>query len=704
MLILTLEDSVMKHSNRIVLLIVMGLVVGLVRGTTAQSQSPERLVFALHVTIPPSWFDPAETPAQITPFGILYALHDAVVRPLPGERMAPALAASWTESPDGLTYEFKLRPGLRFHNGDPCTAEDVQYSFTRYKGTGAKELQAKVQRVEVLDPLTIRFHLREPWPDFMTFYGTTATAAGIVVPKKYLEQVGEDGFKKHPVGLGPYKFVSYTPGVELVLEAYDGYWRKVPNIKRLIIKGVPEDTTRLAMLKTGEADIAFAVEGRVAEEVQRDPRLTLVYTLHASCFWLEFPEQWDPKSVWADKRVRLAVNYALDRQAINEVACLGFCPPAGVIVPRVMEYTLPVEPLPYNLEKAKQLLAEAGYPNGFDAGELTPIPPFFTVGEAVLNSLQAIGIRVRMQTMERATFLTAWREKKLRGLFVVAVGTSGNAATRAEAFICSQGTFASGGYPDIDTLCQQQAVERDRTRREVLLHRIQQLTVERVMFAPIMDFRALVGLGPRIAEHALDEIPLHAFPAWEDVRLKGKTVETASQSPALVGPALSTSSGRAAGGVSGVADTASDQSAFVVLEGVVTPQRLQRKVSGYTNVPDIRGFSGQSAPQKTIQELAAAGWFVSRSLSVTTVAELKEAGQSVGVPIEVVRAPGRGFHSIVVTPRVLSDTAAKALSNVFRQTPNPSPRSQSVLSDTAAKALSNVFRQTPNPSPRSQRR
>ena len=244
----------MKHSKRrTLLLIVIGLVVGLVRGSTAQSQSPDQLVVALHVTIPPSWFDPAEAPAQITPFGILYALHDAMVRPLPGERMAPALAASWTESPDGLTYEFKLRQGLRFHNGDPCSAEDVQYSFTRYKGAGAKELQAKIHQVEVVDPLTIRFHLREPWPDFMTFYGTTATAAGLVVPKKYLEKVGEDGFKKFPVGLGPYKFVSYTPGGDLVLEAYQGYWRKVPNIKRLILKGVPEGTTRLAMLQTGRS-------------------------------------------------------------------------------------------------------------------------------------------------------------------------------------------------------------------------------------------------------------------------------------------------------------------------------------------------------------------------------------------------------------------------------------------------------------------
>jgi peptide/nickel transport system substrate-binding protein len=664
----------MSYTTRIaLLLIVIGLVGGFQPG--AHAQSPDTLVFAYHVTISPSWFDPAETPAQITPYGILYALHDAVVRPLPGERMAPALAASWTESPDGRVYEFKLREGLRFHNGDPCTAEDVQYSFLRYKGTGAKEFQAKVAQVEVVDPLTVRFHLREPWPDFMTFYGTTATAAGIVVPKKYLEQVGADGFQKAPVGLGPYKFVSYTPGGDLVLEAYEGYWRKVPNIKRLIIKSVPEGATRLAMLKTGEADIAFALEGQVAEAVQRDPNFTLVYTLHASNFWLEFPEQWDPKSVWADKRVRLAVNYALDRQAINEATCLGFCPPAGVIVPRVMEYALPAEPLPYNLQRAKQLLAEAGYPNGFDAGELTPIPPFFTVGEAVLNSLQAIGIRARMRTMERAPFLTAWREKKLRGLFIVAVGTAGNAATRAEAFICSQGVFASGGYPDIDTLCQQQAVERDRTRREALLQRIQQLTIERVMFAPIIDFRALVGLGPRIAEHALDTVPLHAFPAWEDVRLKGH-VEVASQAPPPVSPAPSASPRRDTAEVASVADAAGNQATLVVLAGAVTPQRLQRKVSGYRKVPHVIGFSVQSTPQKTLQELAAAGRFVDPLLSVTTVGELQKAGQSAGVDIKIIAAPGRGFHSIVVTPRPLSNTAAQALSSVFRQMPNPLARQQ----------------------------
>jgi peptide/nickel transport system substrate-binding protein len=488
----------------------------------AQPRPTGEMVWAWHVTIAPAWFDPADTPPQITPFGILYALHDALVRPLSGERMGNSLAESWMESPDGLVYEFKLRRGLKFHNGDPCTAEDVKFSFERYNGTGAKELHANVERVEIVDALTVRFHLKAPWPDFMTFYGTTATAAGLVVPKRYLEQVGVDGFKQHPVGLGPYKFVSHTPGVEVVLEAYEGFWRKVPDVKRLIMKGVPEGTTRLAMLKKGEADIAIALDGPVAEEVTRDPRLTLVDTRAPGIFWIEFTEQWDPKSIWADRRVRLAVNYALDRQAINEASCLGYCPPSGVAIPRVMDYALSVEPLPYDPQKAKQLLAEAGYPNGFDAGELVPIPPFFVVAEAVVNYLNAVGIRTRMRPMERAAFYAAWREKKLRGLVLTAAGSSGNAATRVETFIYSRGAYAYGGYPDIDELYQQQAQERDRATREALLHRIQQLTVERVMFAPIVDLRALMGVGYRVAEHGINLIPLYPFPSPEDMRLKGQ--------------------------------------------------------------------------------------------------------------------------------------------------------------------------------------
>jgi peptide/nickel transport system substrate-binding protein len=159
-----------------------------------------QLTWAFHVSLAPTWFDPAETPGIITPFKILYALHDALVKPMPGQPLAPSLAESWTASPDGLGYEFVLRKGVKFHNGDPLTAEDVKFSFERYKGAAASSFRARVAAVEVLDPSRVRFRLKQPWPDFMTFYGTPATGAGWIVPKKYVEKVGDDGFKKSPVG------------------------------------------------------------------------------------------------------------------------------------------------------------------------------------------------------------------------------------------------------------------------------------------------------------------------------------------------------------------------------------------------------------------------------------------------------------------------------------------------------------------------
>jgi len=488
--------------------------------TSAHGASTGTATMAWHVTIPPSWFDPSTAPPQITPFGMLYAIHDALVRPYPGQKMGPSLAESWKESPDGMVYEFTLRQGLKFHNGDPVTADDVKFSFERYKGAAARTFQERVQQVDVASPLVVRFRLKEPWPDFMTFYGTTASAAGIVLPRRYLTQVGDEGFKKQPIGAGPYRFVRQTPGVEVVLEAFPAYWRRVPSVKTLVMKSVPESTARAVMLKSGEADIAYVLDGPDAEGIKRDPRLQIVATKHASIFWIEFPGQWDEKSPWHDKRLRLAVNHALNRQQINEAACLGFCPPAGGIVPRVMDFALQVEPPPYDPARVRQLLTESGYPGGLDAGEFVGIPGFPTVTESVVNYLTAAGIRVRIRAMERAAFYADWRDRKLRGLFLTAAGNSGNAASRVEAFMQSKGAYAYGGYPDIDDLFAQQARERDVKKREALLHRIQQLTIDRVMFAPVMDLRALMGVGPRVAKHTITDVWMSPFPSYEDVELR----------------------------------------------------------------------------------------------------------------------------------------------------------------------------------------
>jgi peptide/nickel transport system substrate-binding protein len=511
----------MTRSILAALLAVLSLLVTVRADVSAQGQPDDQLTIAFDVSIAPSFLDPAETPGIGTPFVFLYAMHDALIKPLPGNDMAPCLAESWKESPDGLVYEFKLREGLRFHNGDAFTAEDVKWSFHRYRGAAAKLLHERVKAVEIVDPHRIRFVLHTPWPDFLAFYATPATGAAWVVPKKYIEKVGEEGFKKHPVGLGPYRFVRLTPGIELTLEANDGYWRKKPAIKRIVIKGVTDRTTRLAMLKTGEADIGYLMIGVEAQTVKSDPKLRLAQVIPSAVWWLDFPEQWKPKSPWADRRVRLATNMAIDKQAINEAERMGFSRLTGSIIPSVMEFALPLPPHPYDPTHSKRLLADAGYPNGFDAGDLTPVPPFTSFAETVANSLAQVGIRTRVRSMERATFFDAWRAKKLTGVIMGASAALGNAPARLEAFVISTGTYAYGGHQDIDDLFRQQAQERDRKKREAMLHQIQRLMHERVMYAPIFEPATLHGIGPRVAEPAVGLNPLLYFAApYEDMRLK----------------------------------------------------------------------------------------------------------------------------------------------------------------------------------------
>src|SRR5439155_1368359 len=258
----------------------------------------------------------------------------------------------------------------------------------------------------------VRFRLKQPWPDFLTFY-TTATGAGWIVPKKYVEKVGEDGFKKAPVGAGPYKFVSATSGVDVVLEAFDQYWRKRPNVRRLVFKVIPD-----------------------------------IFDF----FWKPPAAQYDPA-------------------------------------------------------KAKRLLAEAGYPNGFDAGEYFCDVAYANVAEAVQNYLQAVGIRTTLRPLERAAFFSGYGEKKFKNLIQAASGAFGNAATRLEAFVAAGGTYVYGSYPDIDGLFREQAAELDRKRREAILNRIQQLVHERTIYAPIWQLAFLNGVGPRVEESSLGAIP-----------------------------------------------------------------------------------------------------------------------------------------------------------------------------------------------------
>jgi len=492
---------------------------GVARAAAAAGQ----LTYGVHVSLAPTWFDPAEAGGIITPFMVFYALHDGMAKPMPGERLAPSLAESIAAAPDGLNYDLTLRGGVKFHNGDPLTAEDVKFSFERYRGTAHELLQNRVAAVETPDPRHVRFRLKEPWPDFLTFY-STMTGAGWIVPRKYLEKVGDEGFKKAPIGAGPYKFVSFNPGVELVLEAFDGYWRKPPSVKRLVLRVIPDEATRLAALKRGEVDIAYSIRGELAEELRQTPGLTLKPAVVQGVFCLYFPDQWDPKSPWHDQRVRQAACLAIDRKGSNDALTLGYSLVTGnAIVPDHYEYFWQPPPAAaeYDPEKAKKLLADAGHPNGFDAGEYNCDSSYSNIGEAVLDNLHAVGIRATLRPIERAAFIKGYSEKKYKNIIQAGPGAFGNAATRIEAHLVKGGVFSYGSYPDIDELYKQQAIELDRAKREAILHKIQQIMVERAIFAPIWQLAFINGVGSRVGESGFGQIARFPYTApYEDITIK----------------------------------------------------------------------------------------------------------------------------------------------------------------------------------------
>ena len=505
------------------LLAVAAVVLTIAVWSTARAGGPQgQLTWGIHVTLAPTWFDPAETPGIVTPYMVLYALHDAVAKPMPGQPLAPSLAESWSASEDALTYDFVLRPGVKFHNGEPVTAEDVKFSFERFRGASHKMLHDRVAAIEIPDARHIRFRLKQPWPDFLTFY-VGATGAGWIVPKKYVEQVGEDGFKKGPIGAGPYKFVSFTPGQELVLEAFEGYWRKTPSVRRLVFRDIPDEATRLAALKRREVDIVYSIRGELAEELQRTKGLALKSVVIQSPFWLYFADQWDPKSPWHDQRVRLAASLAIDHDTINQALTLGYSRITGSIVPDTFEFYWQPPARKYDPAKARRLLAAAGYPNGFDAGEYYCDVSYSNLAEAVVNNLKEVGIQATLRPLERAAFFKGYAEKSFKNLIQGGSGAFGNAATRIEAFVAKGGAYSYGSYPDIDALFREQASELDHARREATLHKIQQLMYERAIYAHLWQLGFLNGAGQRVKEAGIGLIPSYPYSApYEDLTLAGQ--------------------------------------------------------------------------------------------------------------------------------------------------------------------------------------
>ena len=465
------------------------------------------------------WLDPATCSYAVSAHLPLYLMHDALLKPMPGNIYAPCLAESYTVSPDQKVYEFRLRKGVKFHNGDTLTAEDVEFSFWRYKAAFAKQIQSRTEKVEVVNPLTVRIRFKDPYPDFLEHMLPGVSTIGWIVPKKYVEKVGDAGFKKQPVGAGPYKFVEFVPGVRLVAEAFEGYWRKTPSIKRVEIYTVTDLATRTAMLKRGEVDVITNLGGVSYEDVKKDPKLKLIPVPSPTRHFLQMTMQWDPKSPWSDPRVRKAASLAIDRQTLADIHMPGGGPAGEIGLPDMDPLAQRYPADPYDPGQAKKLLAEAGYPNGFQGGKYYPFDSgYWAYGEQIATYLRAVGISVDIVLLDRV----AWYANREAGKFAGGIfNDPPMAPTIGGRLAYMFGKNPYGNYPDIQSLWEQFQKESAPARRKELLGRIQDLIREKTMFITLTTNTAPCGLNPRVKGDPHRIPPIIWFTApFEDIELQ----------------------------------------------------------------------------------------------------------------------------------------------------------------------------------------
>ena len=470
----------------------------------ARGTSKGTLTIAMHFALDPGWLDPLEHSYAITQMMYDYLVHDSMIKPMPYGYVTYGLAEHAEFAADFRRAAFRLRPGLKFHDGQPLTTADVKWTYENFKGAYAKLFHDKLEHIQLVDDRTIVLHFKEPFIDFMDLYNGGVSGIGWIVPGRYYEKAGRDGFKAKPIGAGPYKLVSQQAGVQMVLEAFDAYWRRTPATKTIVVKGIRDPAARMAGLQTGELDLAFGMTGKLLPRLMSDRNLRWDPNFTGP-WWLMFPGYNEQGSPFRDKRVRQAVSLAINRSFLVKQETQDISKPWGNWISGENRDALQGSEAPvpeYNVEKAKQLMAQAGFPNGIEV-EFLPFPPYFDMGERILTDLRAIGIRGKLQSLEGPAFRAKIGQGRkgvpgnrtiVQNIDPRAGGSKSNIAVYAvcgstASFVCE---------PQIEALWAKHQASLDPVERERLVKSIQRILLDEYYFVPIYLNSFVHGIGPRV--------------------------------------------------------------------------------------------------------------------------------------------------------------------------------------------------------------
>lgn len=435
-------------------------------------------------------------------------MFEMLVRPNAEGEMIPWLAESWAinGTAEKPILDVKLREGVTFHNGAPLTTADIEFSFSLQSDPKVSPLAqrvASIERFEVVDDLNFRLHMTQPDGNLMAAYLQI-----FAVPKEHYEAVGQDAFAQSPVGTGPWKFVSRTMRSELRLEAHEGYWNADhrPGVKNLVIKVIPEDITRIAAFEAGEVDWVDSVPVALVNKMKETPGVATLTVPAGNQLFVDFPA-YQPDLPFHDLRVRQAIAHGFDMEAIIASVLNGQGQRYAGIGSDSVAFDPSMTLYPYDPDKARQLLAEAGYPNGFDTPCYNLItqrePNVKEVGEAIFAYLQTIGIRCQITGLEYGAWVDKLRRAngEMDGILSTMSG-QGIPADPGNAWVLSLHSFVPGtGYgiysqtsdPKADEMVKrlQQVMDRDeRTAliREIATYKYENLLAGIPTYEPLLTF------------------------------------------------------------------------------------------------------------------------------------------------------------------------------------------------------------------------
>ena len=491
----------------------------------------------------PTTLDPVRYSAGVDTYGISQVF-EQLTRVEPSGKTVNWLAEKWSVggTADKPVIDVQLRPGVRFQNGDPLTSADIEFSYDRLrdpKQSRWSHLQAAVERFEVVDDLHFRLHFSKPDATYVTDYLQIWA-----MPKHYFEQVGADAFARKPIGTGPWRVVDWKVKEELQLQAWEGYWNRDarPGVKDLTIKFIPEDLTRVAAFKTGAVDWIDAVPPAQVEDFRHTPNVSTFTEVSGNNLYIDFPTQL-ADTPFKDVRVRQAAASAIDMDAIIKRVLFGQGQRYAEIGPGETGYDPALKPYPFDPKKARALLAEAGYPKGFDTpcyNLTTPREPNVKeMGDAAFAYLSNVGIRCKVVELEYGAWINLGRRGRsgppeMDGVlsWMWSHGVPGDPGTpwagHLHSFQPGQGwgSYSYTAAPEMDALVEQQKSTLDPAKREALLQDIARKKHEEVV-GGLTTYRPLVTLAWRSNKVGFTPWPWPG--AWHDMQQISIKPEAASR-------------------------------------------------------------------------------------------------------------------------------------------------------------------------------